>query len=279
MRKVAVAGALGAVIVIAAALLWPRPRTPELPAMPPEPAREQAAPPVEPPAPMASDNLIRHPLDVPAEAVPPSTDVRESLVGLFGRKAVVSMLQSDDFARRFVATVDNLGRRHAASRLWPVLPAPGRFEVETRADGSVIAPDNALRYTPFVLLVETVDIDQAVAVYRRLYPQFQRAYEELGYPDRYFNDRLVDLIDLLLATPVVDGELKVHLPPINSPIAPERPWVLYQYDDPALEALTSGQRLLLRMGPVNARRLKSKLAEVRRLVAAAPAPAGEGVPR
>nr|WP_246294748.1 DUF3014 domain-containing protein [Schlegelella koreensis] len=249
--------------------MWPRSRPAEAPPIA-EPVRvEQAGRPAEPAPPSASavsELPIRHPIVAPPEA-PPSADVRDALVDLFGRRALVSMFQSDDFARRFVATVDNLARRHAASRLWPVNPAPDRFMVESRPDGTVIAPDNALRYTPFVLLVETVDIDAAVATYRRFYPQFQQAYQELGYPGRYFNDRLVELIDLLLATPTADGELKVHLPPINGPIRPERPWVLYQYDDPALEALSSGQRLLLRMGPVNARRLKAKLAEVRRLVA------------
>jgi hypothetical protein len=265
-------------VVVVGVVLWTRQQVPAAPPPRPEPAVAEPAP--EPPASAAaasaSDIPIQHPIEAPTtetSAAPP--DVRESLIQLFGRKAVVSMFQTDEFPRRFVATVDNLTRRHAASRLWPVNPALGRFEVEARGDGTVVSADNALRYTPFVLLVETVDLDAAVGAYRQLYPQFQQAYEDLGYPRSYFNDRLVQLIDLLLATPTTDAELKVQLPPINSPIQPERPWVLYQFDDPALEALTSGQRLLLRMGPVNARRLKSKLAEVRRLIAAGDMPARE----
>ena len=38
-------------------------------------------------------------------------------------------------------------------------------------------------------------------VYERLYPLFQQAYEDLGYPGKYFNDRLVEVIDHLLQTP------------------------------------------------------------------------------
>jgi hypothetical protein len=42
--------------------------------------------------------------------------------------------------------------------------------------------------------------------------------------------------------------------------------VRYEYADPSLEALTAGQKILLRSGPVNERRLKAKLAEFRAAV-------------
>ena len=53
---------------------------------------------------------------------------------------------------------------------------------------------------------------------------------------------------------------------------PERPWVLYEYEDPALQKLSAGQRILLRMGPDHLRRVKAKLREIRAEVAAQPAP-------
>ena len=199
-------------------------------------------------------------------------DLEAALAALFGRKAVLSMFQLQDFPRRFVATVDNLGRTHAPASVWPVNPAGGRFLVERQGDAEVISADNGLRYTPHVLLIEAVDLGQAVALYARLYPQLQQAYEDIGYPNRYFNDRLVDVIDQLLATPELSGPLKVHLPEIKGPLQPERPWVLYEFDDPALQALSSGQKTLLRMGPVNQRRIKTKLAEIRRLVTAGSVP-------
>lgn len=222
-----------------------------------------------PPAPSAaaSEPGIRHPIAAPAEPAP-APDLSATLIDLFGRKAVLSTFQLDDFPRRVVATVDNLARPNASSRLWPVNPAGGRMKLEHRPGGDVISADNGERYTPFVLLVESADTARAVAAYRRLYPSFQQAYEELGYPGRYFNDRLVEVIDHLLATPEIEGPLKVHLPEIKGPLQPERPWVLYEFDDPALESLSSGQKMLLRMGPVNERRLKHKLAELRRQIAA-----------
>jgi len=91
-----------------------------------------------------------------------------------------------------------------------------------------------------------------VAVYRRFYPLFQQAYVELGYPKGYFNDRLVEVVDHLLAAPEIDGS-----------IALVQPRVLYQFADPELEARSAGHKILLRMGPENAAQVKAKLRAIR----------------
>jgi hypothetical protein len=59
----------------------------------------------------------------------------------------------------------------------------------------------------------------------------------------------------------------VRLPNTEGASAPARPWILYEFADPQLAALPAGQKLLLRMGPVDARRLKARLAEFRKLIA------------
>ena len=265
-----VAGVAAVVLIGAAGYLW---RQQQAPAPTPAalPPVATVAPPVPAPtASPASEPAIKHPIDTPADTPQSAAplDAESALTDLFGRKTVLSMFQTQDFARRFVATVDNLGRSHASVAVWPVNPTPGRLVVERKDGAEVIGADNGLRYTAFVLLVETVDLRKAVATYARLYPQLQQAYEDLGFPKHYFNDRLVEVIDLLLATPDLDQPPKVRLPQINGPLQPERPWVLYEFDEPALQTLTAGQKVLLRMGPVNERRMKGKLMEIRRLVTA-----------
>ena len=217
----------------------------------------------------ASQPAAQTRIEVPAAAAPLSAqeDIASALVDLLGRKAVLTFLQTDDFARRFVATIDNLGRTHAPARLWPVNPTGGRFTVEEHEGRTVIAADNALRYTPFVLLAETVSVERAVELYVRMYPLLQQSYEELGYPKGYFNDRLLQVIDQLLATPQVEYPVPVQLTEVKGPIPSEQPWVRYEFADPALEALSAGQKLLLRTGPVNERRLKGKLQEIRKELA------------
>jgi hypothetical protein len=262
--------AVASVVLLAAvgAGAWWWYARPIAPPEPPAPFPAAAQAPTAPPS--AAVPAIRYPIDASLAASAPGAppDISAALVDLFGRKAVRSMFQLDDFPRRFVATVDNLARAHAPSAVWPLNRAPGQFTVAMQGGASVIASDNGLRYTPYVLLAETVDMRRAAATYVRLYPLFQQAYQELGYPKAYFNDRLVEVIDHLLATPEPENAPAVHLPQIAGPVKPERPWVLYEFDDPALQSLSAGQKLLLRMGTVNERRMKAKLSEFRALVTA-----------
>jgi hypothetical protein len=219
----------------------------------------------------SSEPSVRHPVETPWTARLGAGDVGRVLIDLLGAKAVATFLQIDEFPRRLVTTIDNLGRSHAPAMLWPVHPTPDRFTVDQFDGAPVIGIDNGNRYTPLVLLVEEVDPIRVVGLYIRMYPLLQLAYEELGFPGRYFNDRLIDVIDVLLATPEVEYPVKLQLTEVKGPIKPLRPWVRYEFADPDLESLSAGQKILVRVGPVNQRRLKGKLAEFRQeLVKRAP---------
>jgi Protein of unknown function (DUF3014) len=276
-----------AAIAVAAYFWWQRQHAPEPPAPPiATPELVPAEPPPTAAASAASEPGIQHPVEAiaagdPASGAaagpPPALDgadayMKNALIDLLGNRAVLSTLQVDSFARRMVATVDNLARSHAAPRMWPVNPMPGRFSVDGGADAGLVSAENSARYTPFVTWIESVDTRRAVALYVRAYPLLQQAYEELGYPGRYFNDRLVEVIDHLLKAPSPQAPLQVMLTEVKGPEKPARPWVRYEFSDPKLEALSSGQKMLVRVGPDNEERLKAKLTEIRRLVAGAPVP-------
>jgi len=266
--------AIVAVVVIAAgagAYLWSERQAP-----PPVAEASIAAAPAAPPAP--AEPAIKHPIEPLAVEEPlkqplPKLErsdamMRATLVDWLGQESVQSFLQLDDFVRHVVATVDNLGRSHAAPRLWPVNPIPGRYTVAEVGDGTFAAPGNDERYAAFISFVERIDSKQAVALYARWYPLFQQAYEELGYPGRYFNDRLVEVLDQLIATPVPNGPLQLKLTEVKGPIPATRPWLRYEFADPSLEALPAGQKMLLRMGPKHQQRLQGKLAVIRRQLTA-----------
>ncbi|RZL66044.1 MAG: DUF3014 domain-containing protein [Variovorax sp.] len=261
------------VVLIAAGVAWWRWQKPQPVPAPPPVASGPQPDSAEPDAPAAASGP-QNPIDALAEpdaVLPPLAEadavVAQLLAELLGQKPVANFLQVDGFVRRAVATVDNLPRSLAPSRAWPVQPTPQRFTVDGTGDALSIAPDNAARYTAFVLFVESVDVESAVTLYARIYPLFQQAYEELGYPGRYFNDRLVAVLDHLLATPEPAGPLRVKLTEVKGDVASTRPWVRYEFVDPSLERLSSGQKTLVRMGPVNQRRLKARLAEIRSQVA------------
>lgn len=255
------------------AFVWWRYLRPPMPTAPALPTPEAPRPPPPPPAPtaVASAPAIRYPVPPapPPKAVLPPLDgsdgyLENALIGLLGRKEVQSFLHLDGFARGFVATVNNLATENAAAQMWPVKQTAGRLDTELRDGGPVIDAKNAVRYSAFVSFAQAVDTQRAVALYVRLYPLFQRAYEELGYPDKYFNDRVVEVIDNLMATPKVAEPIKVKRITVDG--APSSTGGLFMFEDPSLEASTAGQKILLRMGRENAAKLVAKLADVRQRI-------------
>lgn len=235
---------------IGAVVYFTRGSTPDKPPAPP-PVAEKPAEPEEPP--------VEHPLAEADDnqAMPSLNDsdlpMQMEIEDLIGREALGKYLVTDQMIRHFVVTLDNLPNTKVAERLRPVKPAPGRFVTSGPEDAPVLDPANYDRYKPLVELLRTVDSQRLVTVYTRYYPLFQEAYENLGHPPKYFNDRVIQVIDHLLATPEVKG-----------PIALAQPNMQFEYADPKLEALSAGQKALIRMGSDNAAAVKSKLRELRR---------------
>ncbi|MBN8749927.1 Uncharacterised protein [Xylophilus ampelinus] len=234
-----------------------------------------ATPDDAPPAPTVAQGPQNQVEDIakPDDALPPLADadarVRSALTELLGGKNVAAFLQMDGFVRRFVATIDNLPREHAPVQVWPARPTGGRFALSGEGTQRTVAPDNAARYTPFVRFAESVDAKQAATLYARLYPLFQQAYEELGYPGKYFNDRVVAVIDHLLAAPEPQGPIAIRVVEVKGEVPSEKPWVRYEYADPKIESLSAGQKLMVRVGLDNEQRLKARLRELRAQVATA----------
>jgi Protein of unknown function (DUF3014) len=221
------------------------------------------------PAPAAGEPAIAHPLPEgagSATASAPLPDLAASdaplldaLAQLGSGDAVRDYLVPDDLIRRMVVTIDNLPRQKIAVDKRPTKPIAGAFAVEGDELHATLDERNFERYKPLVAVIGKLDMQQVGAVYIRFYPLFQQSYQNLGYPTGYFNDRLVEVIDAMLATPDPAG-----------PIQLERPNVMYTFADPALEARPAGQKLLIRMGPQNARIIKAKLRELRAVITAGP---------
>jgi hypothetical protein len=253
---------IGIAVLVAAAAIgynaWRQSRPVEVP--PPVAQSEMPAPPTAPAEPQ-----IQHPLPAnEAEPLPPleKSDplLAESLTQLLGGKSVAELFVTDGIVRRIVATIDNLPREKVSTRIMLARPVPGTLAVDKSGDDMLLAARNSTRYARYVQLAQSIDVKRAVALYVRLYPLFQRAYQDLGYPKGYFNDRLVEVIDHLMAAPEARAPLKLMQPKVR-----------YEYVDPALESLSAGQKIMLRMGADNAAKVKAVLSDVRReLVEQAP---------
>jgi hypothetical protein len=167
--------------------------------------------------------------------------------------AIEMLLVREDVIDRLVTTVDNLPRPKLSEKVRPVGRLSEAFATDAGdGDAIVLGISSYARYDAIVGRIYYADLDKAYDTYQRFYPLFQNSYERLGYPDAYFNDRLVEVIDHLIAAPLPVG-----------PIVLTQPNVLYEFADPDLEALSSGEKLMLRMGPDNSATLKRILGKFR----------------
>ena len=240
--------------------------------------REPAIPRAGVPSPAASDSVseplaapaFEHPVDRIPTAAGDNEHALPALPGLdesdaVAKDSIATVLNGDDFLRllvptavirHIVATVDNLPRKTIAIAILPLKPAGGPFETAKDARGISIASDNAARYAPYVTAAEAIDPERLAGFYVRLYPLFQQAYVELGYPNGYFNDRLIGVLDDLLAAPEP-----------KAPVYLLQPKVVFEFADPQLESLSAGKKALVRMGADNERRIKDKLRKLRKVLA------------
>lgn len=239
------------------------------------PVVDQPANPITATEPMSASQALsgpRHPI-LSAEfssgvksdlrPLPPLNDSDEyfklELTNLFG-EPIGRLLARTRMIERVVATVDSLPRRHVAERMRPVTGLADSFVAESEGGNLYsISEESYRRFDPLCAIIEKSDIRDLAALYRRYYTLFQKAYVELGYPNGYFNDRLVEAIDDMLAAPE-----------LREPVFLVRPHVLYEFENPEHEARSSGQKLLLRMGSENAAVVKAKLQELRAAITREP---------
>lgn len=242
----------------------------EAPAALPEPAPAPAAPAAEPveraaqypvpeapaPAPAPAANTAPAPDIPPSEDVAVSdADVRAAAAQAFGTAPVEAFLVPDRVIQNFVATVDSLDREPIPLRFRVVANVPEVPVVEKKGDKLWLSSDNDERYRLLADALRATEARTIANLYLRYYPLLQRAYREMGYPGAHFNDRVVQVIDHLLAAPEVEH-----------PIELVRPKVLYHFADPALEELSSGQKIMVRIGPANSTIARQRLRELRTII-------------
>lgn len=243
-----------AVLVAVGTLVFLSREQPDGAATQPQSAQTMPAPAVAP---------IEHPVPAPPilidDAPLPSLTNSDAAflehVGeIFNLKQYGEQLILESMITRFVVIVDNLDRRNLPLGHMLTQPPKGKFMVTKAGEDKLFIDErNFQRYDPFVTMLEAMEVKAFVALYTKYYPLFQQAYEEIGYPNKYFNDRFVKIIEHLGATPKL----------ANGPIALVQPVVIYQFADPKLEKLSSGQKVMIRMGGNNAARVKLKLIELR----------------
>ena len=253
----------GVVLAASGGALWffyPRDAAAPQPAAVPPPAAT-AAPAPEP--------TVQHPIEQvavpPAESVEPLPALADSdaaalaaLGALMAGTDPSTWLVPQFLVQRLVTTIDNLPKASMPRQVYAAQPVAGTLAVADADGRRWLDAANYARYDTAVAVFEGADSRQLVAAYVRFYPLFQQAWAELGTGGQ-FNDRLVQVIDHLLVAPEIDGPVELVA------AADGRPRLAFA--DPRLEQASVGHKAMLRLGPDHAARVKTKLRQLRDLLA------------
>ncbi len=232
--------ALAAVLIAAAAVAAYFVFGHRLPAPAPASERVRSAQPVDHPLGGDAAPIVLPPLN--------ETDplVRELVKKISSHPRVAAWLATDDLIRSFTTAVTNVAEGKTPARQLPMVRPSSGFRVLERGGDLIIDPRSYERYDALAAAAASMDADGSARLYGTLKPRIEEAARELGVSP--FDRTLERTIVLLLSTPVVDGPIRVEPRGIG-----------YGFADPKLEALTAGQKQVLRMGPHNLRVVQTSL--------------------
>ena len=243
------------VILFAAAAWYSITRQPDPVHELPTPTMAPVSPMETPPAEALPDAVVEfiEPQPLP-EPLPPlnasDPEVMSALAELSGSEMLAQYLVKAHVISRFTATVDSLTSRQVAAEINPIRPAEGKFIANDEVDRVIMSTENFARYDGYISFLQTLDSSALVDLYQRYYPLLQQAWEENG-GEGTFNSRLLEVIGHLQQTPELPEQVVLV-----------KPEAVYLFEDPQLETLSAGQKLLVRMGPANAAVIREKLAEI-----------------
>ncbi|MCH1931061.1 DUF3014 domain-containing protein [Shewanella sp. A25] len=182
-------------------------------------------------------------------SLPESDDfVHQKALAIINNTQVGSALVTQDLARQFVVFVDNLAQGDLTRKVSPVKGPETLFSVSEITNKVYLNPESYHRYDAYASVLASMDSQTLLATYKQLTPLFDEAFAELGYTDAKFNDRILQAIKLMLAAPIIEEPIELTSISVN-----------YRFVDPNLEALPSAQKLMIRMGPENTRKVKAAL--------------------
>ena len=187
------------------------------------------------------------PIDLPPlDALDPV--LRSMLQALSARPELARLLATDDLLRRFVVSVENIGRGVSPVRQLSGVSVDGGFSVERPYSDTAISPASFARYDGLSSTVAELDVAALARIYGQLRPRIDEAYAELGGEGTFDTAMERAIVHLLEVSPDL-GRGQVR--PVKG--------TTYAWTSTDAENLSSAQKHLLRMGPGNARKVQATL--------------------
>lgn len=236
-----------AVVLVGGIILWyglrpdPEPGPDrDLPAFPADTAAEDTLP--------VFTGPDVEPLDLP-ELEGSDAFVRDLVAGLSSHPQLARWLVTDGLVDRYVSVVLDLAGGSSPVEHVEFLRPDEPFEARrTDGDRGTIDPESYRRWDLLAETFASLDVEGTVRLHRQLRPLIEEAWEARGIPDLSFDHALARALNTLRDTEVPQDPPEVVL--VDG---------IWEFADPELEALSGAQKVLIRMGPENAARVKAQV--------------------
>jgi hypothetical protein len=223
----------------------------ELPESVPETPIEQT--PIEEPESIATTDDVVPTGESAAATIEPLPTLDESddfveakTLAIANGMKIAPMILKKDIARQFVVFVDNLAQGNMVRKASPLKGPDTKFTVSEITNKIYLNPDSYHRYDLYANFIEELSDKDLISTYNELKPLFAEAFTELGYSNIDFDTRMQQVFSMVADAPIIEDPIELSSISVN-----------YKYVDPNLEALPNAQKLLIRMGPENARKIKA----------------------
>ena len=177
---------------------------------------------------------------------------RETIESVNGGKALAQFVAGDYIVERAVAIVDAIRRGEVPYKLLPVGRPSKPFPITDDGLRVTMDPSGFSRYDVFAQWVNGIDVMAIVDLLNEYEQIATEALSRMGVGDFDIRSAVLAATTEILATPTVPESTELMKREAN--------WV---YMDPELEALSSLQKQVLRMGPKNSEIIQAKARELR----------------
>jgi len=177
---------------------------------------------------------------------------REIIESVNGGKALAQFVAGDYIVERAVAIIDALRRGEVPYKLLPVGRPSKPFLISDDGLRVTMDPSSFNRYDVFAQWVNGIDVLAIVELLNEYEQIATEALSRMGVGDFDIRSAVLAATTEILATPIAPESAELMKREAN--------WV---YMDPELEALSSLQKQVLRMGPKNSEIIQAKARELR----------------
>lgn len=163
--------------------------------------------------------------------------------------ALAEWLGGEQLLRQYIAIVNDVAQGLRLEKhllfLKPVQP----FTAAQDNLKPVMDAASYRRYDRLAAAVDALDVQAALASYRKIRPLLLQVFKEFSYPEEYsLEDIFIKAAAMILAAPIIEGKIEL-----------ESHGARYKFADQKLEDLNPIHKQMLRMGPENTRLIQNKL--------------------